>query len=29
MEWQLDLPRGGKTLGDQVTLEIHLELVRE
>ena len=29
MHWQMDLPGGGKTLGDEVTLTVHLELGRE
>ena len=29
MHWQMDLPGGGKTLGDEVTLTIHLELGKE
>jgi polyisoprenoid-binding protein YceI len=29
IEWQMDLPGGGKTLGDDVTLDVHLELVKE
>jgi polyisoprenoid-binding protein YceI len=29
LDWQLDLPGGGKTLGDEVTLSVHLELVKE
>jgi polyisoprenoid-binding protein YceI len=29
LDWQMDLPDGGKTLGDEVTLTAHLELVRE
>jgi polyisoprenoid-binding protein YceI len=28
MDWQMDLPGGGKTLGDEVTLTVHLELVK-
>lgn len=29
LDWQMDLPSGGKTLGDEVTLTVHLELVKE
>ena len=29
IDWQMDLPNGGKTLGDEVTLTVHLELVKE
>jgi polyisoprenoid-binding protein YceI len=29
IDWQLDLPGGGKTLGDDVTLTVHVELIRE
>jgi polyisoprenoid-binding protein YceI len=29
LDWQMDLPDGGKTLGDEVTLTVHLELVKE
>jgi polyisoprenoid-binding protein YceI len=29
MNWQMDLPGGGKTLGDEVTLTVHLELTKE
>jgi polyisoprenoid-binding protein YceI len=29
IDWQMELPGGGKALGDDVTLEIHLELVKE
>jgi polyisoprenoid-binding protein YceI len=29
MHWQMDLPGGGKTLGDEVTLTVHLELGKE
>jgi polyisoprenoid-binding protein YceI len=29
MDWQMDLPGGGKTLGDEVTLIVHVELVKE
>jgi polyisoprenoid-binding protein YceI len=29
LDWQMDLPGGGKALGDEVTLTVHLELVRE
>ena len=29
LDWQMELPGGGKTLGDEVTLTIHLELVKE
>jgi polyisoprenoid-binding protein YceI len=29
LDWQMDLPGGGKTLGDEVTLGVHLELVKE
>ena len=29
LDWQMDLPDGGKALGDEVTLTVHLELVRE
>ena len=27
LDWQMDLPGGGKTLGDDVTLTVHVELV--
>jgi polyisoprenoid-binding protein YceI len=29
LDWQMDLPGGGKALGDEVTLTVHLELVKE
>ena len=29
IDWQMDLPDGGKTLGDEITLTVHLELVKE
>jgi polyisoprenoid-binding protein YceI len=29
LDWQMELPGGGKTLGDEVTLSVHLELVKE
>ena len=29
LDWQMDLPNGGKTLGDEVTLTVHLELIKE
>jgi polyisoprenoid-binding protein YceI len=29
LDWQMELPGGGKALGDEVTLAIHLELVKE
>ena len=29
LDWQMDLPGGGKTLGDHVTLTVHAELTRE
>ena len=29
LDWQMDLPGGGKTLGDDVTLTVHVELIRE
>ena len=29
IDWQMDLPNGGKTLGDEITLTIHLELAKE
>jgi polyisoprenoid-binding protein YceI len=29
LDWNMDLPGGGKTLGDEVTLQVHLELVKE
>jgi polyisoprenoid-binding protein YceI len=29
LHWQLDLPGGAKTLGDDVTLTVHIELVKE
>ena len=29
LDWQMDLPGGGKILGDEVTLTVHLELVEE
>src|SRR5581483_10504520 len=28
LDWQMDLPGGGKTLGDDVTLTVHVELIR-
>ncbi|HKH23414.1 MAG TPA: YceI family protein [Solirubrobacterales bacterium] len=29
LDWQMELPGGGKTLGDDVTLTVHVELVRQ
>jgi polyisoprenoid-binding protein YceI len=29
LDWQMDLPGGGKTLGDDVTLTVQVELVKE
>jgi polyisoprenoid-binding protein YceI len=29
LDWQMELPDGGDTLGDEVTLTVHLELVKE
>jgi polyisoprenoid-binding protein YceI len=29
LDWQLETPDGGKTLGDEVTLSVHLELVED
>jgi polyisoprenoid-binding protein YceI len=29
IDWQMDLPGGGKTLGDDVTLTVRVELVKE
>jgi polyisoprenoid-binding protein YceI len=29
LDWQMDLPGGGKTLGDDVTLTVHIELTKE
>jgi polyisoprenoid-binding protein YceI len=29
IDWQMDLPGGGKTLGDDVTLSVHVELIQE
>jgi polyisoprenoid-binding protein YceI len=29
LDWQMDLPGGGKTLGDDVTLTVHVELIEE
>jgi polyisoprenoid-binding protein YceI len=29
IDWQMDLPDGGKTLGDEITLTVHLELAKE
>jgi polyisoprenoid-binding protein YceI len=29
LDWQMDLPGGGKTLGDDVTLTVHIELIRD
>jgi polyisoprenoid-binding protein YceI len=29
LDWQMELPGGGKALGDEVTLSVHLELVKE
>ena len=29
IDWQMDLPGGGKTLGDDVTLTVHVELIKE
>jgi polyisoprenoid-binding protein YceI len=28
LDWQMELPGGGKTLGDEVTLSVHLELIK-
>ncbi|HKH41374.1 MAG TPA: YceI family protein [Solirubrobacterales bacterium] len=28
LDWQMDLPGGGKTLGDDVTLTVHVELIK-
>ncbi len=28
LDWQMDLPGGGKALGDEVTLTVHLELIK-
>jgi polyisoprenoid-binding protein YceI len=29
LDWQMELPGGGKTLGDDVTLTVHIELIKE
>jgi polyisoprenoid-binding protein YceI len=29
LDWQMELPGGGKALGDEVTLSVHLELIKE
>jgi polyisoprenoid-binding protein YceI len=29
LDWQMETPGGGKTLGDEVTLSVHLELIKE
>jgi polyisoprenoid-binding protein YceI len=29
LDWQMELPGGGKTLGDDVTLTVHVELIKE
>jgi polyisoprenoid-binding protein YceI len=29
LDWEMDLPNGGKVLGDEVTLTVHLELVKD
>jgi polyisoprenoid-binding protein YceI len=29
IDWQMDTPGGGKTLGDEVSLNVHLELIKE
>jgi polyisoprenoid-binding protein YceI len=29
LDWQMDLPGGGKTLGDDVTLTVHVELIKD
>jgi len=29
LDWQMELPDGGNALGDEVTLAVHLELVKE
>jgi polyisoprenoid-binding protein YceI len=29
LDWQMDLPGGGKTLGDDVTLMVHVELIKD
>ena len=29
LDWQMDLPGGGKTLGDDVTLTVHIELIKD
>ena len=29
LDWQMELPDGGNVLGDEVTLTVHLELVKE
>jgi polyisoprenoid-binding protein YceI len=29
LDWQMDLPGGGRTLGDDVTLTVHVELIKE
>ena len=28
LDWQMELPGGGQTLGDEVTLSVHLELIK-
>jgi polyisoprenoid-binding protein YceI len=29
LDWQMELPGGGKALGDEVTLSVHLELIKD
>jgi polyisoprenoid-binding protein YceI len=29
LDWQMDLPGGGKALGDDVTLTVHIELIKD
>jgi polyisoprenoid-binding protein YceI len=29
LDWQMEIPGGGKALGDEVTLSVHLELLKE
>ena len=29
LNWQMELPNGGETLGYEVTLSVHLELIKE
>jgi polyisoprenoid-binding protein YceI len=29
LDWQMDLPGGGKTLGDDATLTVHVELIKD